>query len=126
MRTLMTIFIILVLLLGGSFTSYQYLEASTQALDSQLAAVEQSISRQQWEAAQKALNTTQQNWDKSKTWWTILLDHQEIDKIDLYLKRLDKYLLTQNLPLSLGEVSSLELLINHISDTEKLNLENIL
>lgn len=126
MRTLITIFIILLLLLGGSFASYQYLQGSTQMLDSQLATVEQSISAQQWEAAQKALNTTQQNWDKSKAWWTILLDHQEIDKIDLCLKRLEKYLVTKDLPLSLAEVSSLELLIHHISDTEKLNLENIL
>ena len=88
--------------------------------------VEQSISTQLWDAAQMELNITQQDWDKSKTWWTILLDHQEIDMIDLSLKRLDKYIITQNLPLSLGEVAALELLINHIADTEQLNLRNIL
>ncbi len=126
MRTLTTIFTIVVLLLGGSFTSYRYIQSTAQTLGSQLATVEQSISTQVWAAAQKKLNTTQQHWDKSKPWWSILLDHQEIDKIDISLKRLDKYIVTQNVPLSLGEVAALEQLIEHIADTEKLNLRNIL
>jgi len=116
----------LVLLLGGSFASNQYIRSTTQSIDSQLASVEQMISTQQWDAAQKELNTTQQHWNKSKTWWTILLDHQEIDKIDLSLKRLDKYIVSRNFPLSLAEVAVLELLINNILNTEKLNLRNIL
>ncbi|WP_242966858.1 DUF4363 family protein [Desulfosporosinus sp. FKA] len=106
--------------------SYQFIQRTTQSLDSQISTVEQSISGQQWAMAQNKLKETQQRWDKSKIWWTILLDHQEIDKIDLSLSRLDKYLVTQNLPLSLGEVSTLELLISHISETEKFTLENIL
>jgi hypothetical protein len=126
LRTLLTIFIIMVLLLGGSFASNQYIRSTTQSIDSQLASVEQMISTQQWDAAQKELNTTQQHWNRSKTWWTILLDHQEIDKIDLSLKRLDKYIVSRNFPLSLAEVAVLELLINNILNTEKLNLRNIL
>lgn len=126
MRTFPTVFVILVILLVGSFTSYQYIQGTTQNLGSQIASVEKSISSQQWDTAQKELNETQQQWKNTKGWWTILLDHQEIDKIDLSMKRLDHYLVTKDLPLSLGEVSTLELLFNHISDTEKLNLENIL
>jgi hypothetical protein len=126
LRTLPTIFTIVVLVLGGSFTSYQYIQSSTQTLGSRLASVEQSISTELWDTAHKELNSTQQDWEKNKPWWSILLDHQEIDMIDLSLKRLDKYIVTQNVPLSLGEVAALELLIDHIADTEKLNLRNIL
>lgn len=126
MRTLPTILTIVVLVLGGSFTSYQYIQSSTQTLGSRLASVEQSISTELWDTAHKELNSTQQDWEKNKPWWSILLDHQEIDMIDLSLKRLDKYIVTQNVPLSLGEVAALELLIDHIADTEKLNLRNIL
>ncbi|KLU64296.1 hypothetical protein DEAC_c37260 [Desulfosporosinus acididurans] len=126
MRTHITVVIILILLLGGSLVSYEFIQRTTQSLDSQISTVEQSISGQQWAMAQNKLKETQQRWDKNKIWWTILLDHQEIDKIDFSLSRLDKYLVTQNLPLSLGEVSTLELLISHISETEKFTLENIL
>jgi len=126
LRTLITIGIILVLLLGGSFTSYQYIETSTLALSAPLQAVEQSISTQKWEIAQKELDTAQQRWDKNKDWWTVLLDHQEIDTIDISIKRLETYIEVQDVSLSLGEVSALKLLIDHIFDSEKLNFQNIL
>jgi len=126
LRTIPTIVIIVVLLLGGSLTTYRYLQTTTLSLGTQLEAVEQSIATRKWVVAQEKLNTTQQRWDKNKTWWTILLDHQEIDNIDISMKRLEKYIETQDFSMSLGEVSVLKLQIDHISDTEKLNLRNIL
>lgn len=126
MRTLITIFIIVLLLSGGSLISYQYIETSTQALVTPLETVEQSISTRKWEVAQKELSTTQLRWDKNKTWWPIILDHQEIDTIDISIKRLEKYLEAQDVPLSLGEVSALKLLVDHISDSAKFNLRNVL
>jgi len=126
LRTLITIGIIVVLLIGGSLTSYQYIETSTLAISAPLETVEQCISTQKWQVAQKELDTTQQRWDKNKTWWTVLLNHQEIDTIDISIKRLEKYLETHDVSLSLGEVAALKLQVDHISDTEKLNLRNIL
>lgn len=126
MRTVPTIVIIVVLLLGGSLTTYRYLQTTTLTLGAQLEAVEQSISTQKWEVAQKELSTAQQRWDTNKTWWTVLLDHQEIDNIDISMNRLEKYIETHDVSLSLGEVSALKLHVDHIFDTEKLNLRNIL
>lgn len=126
MRTVSTIVIIVVLLLGGSLTTSRYLQTTTLTLGAQLEAVEQSISTQKWEVAQKELNTAQQRWDKNKTWWTVLLDHQETDNIDISLNRLEKYIETHDVSLSLGEVAALKIQVDHISDTEKLNLRNIL
>jgi len=126
LRTLITIGILVVLLIGGSLTSYQYIETSTLAISAPLETVEQCISTQEWQVAQKELDTTQQRWDKNKDWWTVLLDHEEIDTIDISLKRLEKYIEAQDVSLSLGEVSALKLLVDHIFDTEKLNFQNIL
>ena len=72
------------------------------------------------------LNTTQQQWIKTQTRWTILLDHQEIDAIDISLKRLEKYVQTHNLSLSLAEISTVKQLVEQISNTEKFTLSNIL
>ncbi|ODA41496.1 DUF4363 family protein [Desulfosporosinus sp. BG] len=126
MRTVYIIVIIVILLLGGSLISYRYLQSTTQTLGVELESVEKSISTEKWEIAEKDLNTTLECWDKNKILWTVLLDHQEIDAIDIGINRLDKFIKTQNISLSLGEVSSLKLRLDHIADTEKLNLQNIL
>ncbi|SPF43843.1 conserved hypothetical protein [Candidatus Desulfosporosinus infrequens] len=95
-------------------------------MGTQLEIVEQSISTQKWKVAQKELNTAQIRWENNKTWWTVLLDHQEIDNIDLSMNRLEKYIATQDISLSLAEVTTLKLQVDHISDSEKPNLQNIL
>lgn len=126
MRTVPAIIILVIILLGGSFTTSRYLEASAQSLGTQIEAVEQSISAQQWEVAQNELDTAQQSLEKNKTWWTVILDHQVIDDIDISMNRLGKYIETRSASLSLGEVSSLKLQVDNIFETEKFNLQNIL
>ena len=126
MRTYTTIGTILVLLLAGSLLSYQYLQGTTNTLGSQITQIEQSISGQKWDDARQELKQTQEKWEKTKTWWTVLLNHQDIDSIDFSLNLLEKYLDTQNLSLSLGEASALELMFKQISEVEKPTLKNIL
>lgn len=125
MRIPITIAILLILLLGGSYASSRFIEATTLTLDTQLDTVEQAISDQKWEVSLDALNKAQQRWDKSKSWLTILLDHQELDDIDVSIERLNKYIEAQSLALSLGELSTLRLQVGHISDSEQLTVRNI-
>ena len=126
LRTLTTIFVIVFILAGGSFISHSYIQTTTHGLVIQLETVEHSISTQNWKVAETDLNATHQRWNKNKTLWTILLHHAEIDTIDLSMERLEKYMATQDSPLSLGEVSALKLLFDHIADSDQLNLRNIL
>jgi hypothetical protein len=126
LRTLITIVTLVILLLGGSLTSSQYIQTSTLAFGVPLEAVEQSISIRKWEVAQKELHTAQLRWDKNKTLWTVILDHRESDTIDISIKRLEKYIAAQDVSLALGEISALILLVDHISDSTKFNLRNIL
>lgn len=125
MRTLLTIIIIALVLLGGSLASYQYVETTTQKMGILLKSVDDSITLQKWQGAQEELSTAQQNWDKNITWWSIILDHQEIDNININLKRLEKYIGVHDVSQSLGEVTTLRLLFEHIFDTELFTLKNI-
>jgi len=125
LRTLLTIIIIALVLLGGSLASYQYVETTTQKMGILLKSVDDSITLQKWQGAQEELSTAQQNWDKNITWWSIILDHQEIDNININLKRLEKYIGVHDVSQSLGEVTTLRLLFEHIFDTELFTLKNI-
>ena len=125
MRTVPAIIVIIILLLGGSLTASRYLQATSQNLGVQIEAVEHSISTQKWEIAQNELSTAQQSLEENKTWWTVLLDHRVIDDIDMSMNRLDKYIETQDVSLSLGEVSALRLQVDNIYETEKFNLKNV-
>lgn len=126
MRTLTTIITIVLMLTCGSLLSHKYIQTSTHSLLTQLETVQQSITDRKWQNAQTVLDSTYESWDKNKTWWSILLNHDEIDGIDVTMERLEKYMTTENKSLSLGEVSTLILLFDHIVDTDQLTVRNIL
>jgi len=126
MRVISTVLIGLVLLIGISLGSYKYVHDSAATMVGQLDQVETMIQRGQWESSQSKLAQMQTSWDSTKYWWTILLDHQEIDNIDVSISRLQRYIDTQGLSLSLAEVSTLKMLVDHVADTQAFTLRNIL
>lgn len=125
LRTLTIITIITLLLLGGSLGSYQYIKTSTHALGIPLETVERSITDQKWKMAGDELNNAQLRWGKDKNLWTILLNHQDIDNINISIKRLDSYIQAQDYSQSLGELAALKHQVNQILESSKLNWKNI-
>ena len=126
MRTLATILIIVAVLFGGSLASYQFIHSNTTSLITQLSSVEASTADKKWQAAQLELGSASQHWDQTKAKLAFLLDHQDIDDIDLSMSRLSKYLAIQDLALALGEVTTLKMEFQQLKDAENLNLKNIL
>lgn len=125
MRTLITILTIVIILSGGSFASYKYVETKTETMGILLKSVDNSITVGKWEQAQEDLNTAQQTWNNDNTWWSILLDNQEIDDINMDMQRLRKYIAIQDFSQSLGEITTLELQFEQIFDNELFNFQNI-
>ncbi len=125
MRSLIISGAITLFLLLSSIGSYKYIERSSGELVARIDTVEKLIYARNWEVAKKELDDTEQNWEKTKDWWSVLINHEEVDKIDISLKRLEKYVETEGLSLSLGELSALKLLFGHIADTEAFTFKNI-
>lgn len=126
MRTIIGVAVGFVILLLLGVLSYKYLEKSSNKLTLDLDQVEVSIHNEDWRNAQQSLMYFNTQWDTSKHWWSLLLDHREIEQMEISLRRLEKYVETQSIPFSMGEVSELKLLLDHISDTEYPSLRNIL
>ncbi len=126
MKTITALAIGFLLLVGFALGTYAYVNTSANDLVTSLETVEKSIADQKWDTAKENLKTAENKWDKTKVWWTILLDHQEIDNIDISINRLEKYVETHGTTLSLGEISALLMLVDHISEKEAPSLKNIL
>lgn len=125
MRTLIIIISFVIILFGGSVSSYRFVETRTQTMGVLLESVEDSITIQKWEEAQKELTIVQQKWRNDNTWWSIFLDHYQIDNIDINMRRLEKFIGIQDFSQSIGEITTLKLHFEHISDTELLTINNI-
>ncbi len=87
--------------------------------------MEEEIQRKNWENISIMIANIESEWVEKRKICNLLLNHNQIDNIDITLERLKRYIISQDDVLSLGEVAALRLYVNRISDIEKISLENI-
>lgn len=114
----------LLLVIGGCLTLYA-LNSESQRLSDSLTALEKDIEIQNWEDALKKLEEFHSKWDKVSSLWSMLIDHYEIDNIELILSQLISYVKSQDKNEALSQMSSLKTLIKHIPAKESFNLQNV-
>lgn len=126
LKVTISIFLILGIIILAGLISFHILDSSSRKIQNQLVEVEKNTAAGDWEKAKAALNSVNQNWEKTSKVWTALIDHIEIDNIDESLSKMEKYILVKDTSMALAELSTLKLFIKHIPDKESFNLENIL
>lgn len=125
-RTYLTAAVIFIILIFGSVWYNKYLTETTLALDEKLHLIQEAIQHKNWENIHDLIENFEEIWNGEKKICNLLLDHEQIDNIDIALERLKSYAISQDEALSLGEVATLRLFINRIRDVEKISIENIL
>ncbi|AFK85054.1 MULTISPECIES: DUF4363 family protein [Thermoanaerobacterium] len=119
--TTITVLIILV-----DIASYNYLYSSSNNMEKKLETIEQNIKSEKWMNAKANADDLEKTWGKISSKWAILIEHREIDDIDMSLSKLKSFIDTKDKDLSLSELKTLKELYGHIPSNEKLTLENIL
>jgi hypothetical protein len=125
MKSILIIIITLGLILWAGYYTISEVSGTSEVLLNHCSRIKADVLSDDWEKARDGLKGFGDFWDNAKPVWTILIDHKEIDNIDMALAKIEQYIETREKGLALGELSSLELLIRHIPDKEKVSLENV-
>lgn len=120
------IVMIIILIIFVDIASYKYLYTSSNSMEEKLHVIEKDIKNGNWKSAETYVNDLEKTWGKVSSKWAILIEHREIDDIDMSLSKLKSFIDSKNKDLSLAELKTLKELYNHIPSNEKLTLENIL
>lgn len=124
-RTYLTIAVIIILLGAGGFWHSHYISQSAQHLTDRLDQVDEHLRGEQWQAARTGMEELKQEWLETRQWWSVLMEHRQMDELEVSLKRSEEFINAKNLTLGTTELITLRLLIDHISDTEILSFQNI-
>ncbi|MBZ4687534.1 MAG: hypothetical protein PWQ96_913 [Clostridia bacterium] len=119
------IFLVVLIVAFGIFTS-NFLTETTKDITSNFDNVYTAINNENWKLAQQQIAHSEKLWNKHKKWWTVFIDHQEIDNIDMSFVRIGEYIKYHNKALSSGELVVLKQSFEHIPEKEVVNLKNIL
>lgn len=125
MRPVMIVVIILILIVAASMWNFNYLLMSSNSITQNLEGLDSKIRVGKWNEAQEEMQVVENEWNKIKEGWSITVNHEEIDKIDLGIAKTREFVKTMNIENSLAEISSLKILFKHIPENEVLNFKNI-
>ncbi|MCX7903189.1 MAG: DUF4363 family protein [Caloramator sp.] len=116
--------LILIIILG--IFEIKSIEKDTISFMENLNDVKKSIEAANWDAAYKNIETLNKNWEMKKQLWSFFVNHNEIDNISMYLKQSIEYIKHKDRIEAMASLAILEHYLAHISEMEKLRIENII
>jgi len=121
-----SIIVIIIFIIGGGLWVNRELQKSTNKLLQQIDQVSMEIEENNWKAAVEQTDKLEESWEKEAKWWPVFLEHQEMDNIEFSMAKFKKYVDSNSNSLSMGQLSEMRIMIEHIPRKEAINLKNIL
>jgi hypothetical protein len=125
-KVITTVSVLLAVLIFSGIYTTRSLYTNAGIIESQINMVENSVKAGDWAKVKALLEDVEEKWSRTEKSWTMLLDHIEIDYIDIALTRLKSYIEAEDKSLTLGEIATLRQYIRHIPEKESFKLKNLL
>lgn len=84
-----------------------------------------SVKAEDWDSAASLMRDVEVLWTPSRKKWKALVDHLEVDRIEMSLTRVDEWILLNKKADCLVELAVLKQMILHIPEKERLIWSNI-
>jgi hypothetical protein len=120
-----TILLLVLAIISSGVIAQRALYNDSKRISRSVEKLEENIESEDWARAGDSLNQVNMEWSKIKGKWSALVDHQEIDNIDVTLSRLQMFVKTSDKASSLSEAAALGKYVGHIPERELPNLKNI-
>ncbi len=120
------IFAMFILLILGALLQNAYLEETFASLSSQVAAVEEAFTAGDHSAARSRMDELTASWDQAQAALSSLLQHEEIDNIKAEMLGLAALVDTDDRDDFFVTSARLQYYLEHIPNTDRICLENIL
>ncbi|MBC2581535.1 DUF4363 family protein [Clostridium sp. DJ247] len=125
MKSILTAFIIFIIMLTTMFFSTRYLSKVCSNLKNLNTQIERDIDKDDWNSAYNHSLKFLNQWDKYSKRISIFVNHTEIDNINNELWKITQYTKVKNKDESLASNHVIKFYLDHIEDLEKVNLQNI-
>ena len=113
-----------IMIVAMSF-SIKYLNKASQKLGKLNTDIEQQITDDNWDRAYKTSLEFTDKWNDYSKKIKLFSNHQEIDNIEMELRKLPQYIKEMTKDEALTSVHVLKFLLDHIAELEKIKIHNI-
>ncbi len=116
----------LFLLIFGGIWEIKYLERTSRYLASEVEYTKNAIENNNFELADKQMESMQNTWDDMNIVWNIFINHDRIDDLEEAVEDLDSYIYLKQDKEAINAADRLNKIIYQIVDKQKFSFEHIL
>ncbi len=129
MREIGIIIVVVIIIVVASWLVQNYIEKTSDEITFQLeelkSQIKQSKTNNNKEEAVKTAESALQKWEEVSKNWSMVVVHEELDKIELSLLEVKAAVETESYDDSLEEIDKSIFLVRHIKEKEALKIKNI-
>lgn len=129
MREIGIIIAVVIIIVVASWLVQNYIEKTSDEITFQLeelkSQIKQSKTNNNKEEAVKTAESALQKWEEVSKNWSMVVVHEELDKIELSLLEVKAAVETESYDDSLEEIDKSIFLVRHIKEKEALKIKNI-
>ncbi|MCO8192862.1 MULTISPECIES: DUF4363 family protein [Anaerofustis] len=116
---------LLITLLGINVYCYNFIKESSIKLENNIDEIVYYLNKNDDENVEKSFNELKEQTIESKKVWFLIINHEEIDNVDVKIKECEGYIKKEADNELLASLNSLKFYINNIYEREKVNIPNI-
>lgn len=116
---------LLITLLGINVYCYNFIKESSIKLENNIDKIVYYLNKNDDENVEKSFNKLKEQTIESKKVWFLIINHEEIDNVDVKIKECEGYIKKEADNELLASLNSLKFYINNIYEREKVNIPNI-
>lgn len=123
-QIIICILVIIIVIWLDAFTA-RYTNNIMDNIISNLSEVREAIYQEDEEKMKENIEKVMDEWDKNKSKLSVYIEHDELEKVELYMVEVNTDIGTKEYNMALESLESCNFIIEHIKDKYKLSLKNI-
>ena len=125
MKVVIITIIILVVFFAGALMFKDYIQTNSEALLKQINKLDEALVKEEWVEVEDRLKEIKEDWKRMKHILELYIEHYDMDRAEVALAKINKYVENREKALTLGEIAELKFVIDLIMKKEALKMSNL-
>ena len=117
--------VLMLLVIGGALLQNIYINGATERLIDHLDDIKTALEKEDTSVSVDAANTFCNLWDKEKSMYEMLFEHDEVDIISATVSSIRSYCISGDTAHALADIAATTYYIEHIQQMDNLHCHNI-
>lgn len=124
-KEVIIVIVILVLIVILNIVTQKYTNVKMTELTDMLSEVKELLVAESLEEAKNEMEKVQEEWDRVKEKFVIYLEHNELEKVEMYIVETKSHIETDEISMAIQSVDTCTFVIDHIKEKYEFSLKNI-